>query len=220
MRRTGGRTDEREPVRRGFGVVRHSPGEDWVDLNACAQGGDGYLAPMKPRSPNETPRKQMMSVILDIDLDYFPLFDQPLDELERLLAWAGRPVDFVVEQHHEAYRRWKQMVATHVVQPPRLIIHVDEHHDMMSERPPANLGNFVYFAMRHWPDCRVVWVMPQPIDYPDLWLSDDAWAAVSSRFECARRFRRRWPKPDVVSVCTSPEFIDADLSRRLLERLE
>ena len=43
-----------------------------------------------------------MSVILDIDLDYFPLFDQPVDELERLLSWAGRPVDFVVEHHHEA----------------------------------------------------------------------------------------------------------------------
>jgi hypothetical protein len=52
-----------------------------------------------------------MSVILDIDLDYFPLFDQPLGELERLLTWAGRPVDFVVEHHHEAFKRWKRMVA-------------------------------------------------------------------------------------------------------------
>ncbi|MCX6916705.1 MAG: hypothetical protein NT167_27285 [Verrucomicrobia bacterium] len=59
-----------------------------------------------------------MSVILDIDLDYFPLFDQPLGELERLLTWAGRPVDFVVEHHHEAFKRWKQMVAAHAIQPP------------------------------------------------------------------------------------------------------
>ena len=161
-----------------------------------------------------------MSVILDIDLDYFGLFEQPLAELERLLTWAGRPVDFVVEHHHEAYTRWKRMVAAHVVPPPHLIIHADEHHDMLSERPPANLGNFVFFAMRHWPDCRVVWVTPQPIDYPDLWLSDDAWEAVSSRFECARRFRRRWPKPNVVSVCTSPDFVDARLSQRLLEKVE
>ena len=91
-------------------------------------------------------RRQTMSVILDMDLDYFPLFDQPLAELERLLTWAGRPVDFVVEHHHEAFKRWKRMVATHVVQPPHLIIHADEHHDMLSERPPANLGNFLYYA--------------------------------------------------------------------------
>ena len=165
-------------------------------------------------------RRQTMSVILDIDLDYFPLFDQPLGELERLLTWAGRPVDFVVEHHHEAFKRWKRMVAAHTVEPPNLILHADEHHDMLSERPPANLGNFVYFAMRHWPDCRVVWVTPQPIDYPDIWLSDEAWEAVSSRFDCAKRFRRRWPKPDVVSVCTSPDFVDPPLSKRLLERIE
>jgi hypothetical protein len=167
-----------------------------------------------------SPRKQTMSVILDIDLDYFGLFEQPIAELERLLTWAGRPVDFVVEHHHEAYTRWKQMVTAHLLQPPHLIIHADEHHDMMSERPPANFGSFIYFAMRHWTDCRVVWVTPRPIDYPDMWLSDDAWEAVSSRFECAKRFRRRWPKPDVVSVCTSPDFIDARLSDRLLEMVE
>jgi hypothetical protein len=161
-----------------------------------------------------------MSVILDIDLDYFGLVEQPIAELERLLTWAGRSVDFVVEQHHEAYTRWKQMVTARVVRPPHLIIHADEHHDMMSETPPANFGSFLYFAMRHWPNCRVVWVTPQPIDYPDMWLSDDAWEAVSSRFECATRFRRQWPKPDVVSVCISPDFVDARLSQRLLEKVE
>ena len=172
------------------------------------------------RSQHPLRRSQAMSVILDIDLDYFPLFDRPLDELERLLSWAGRPVDFIVEHHHEAFRRWKRMVATHVLQPPRLIIHADEHHDMLSERPPPNFGSFVYFAMRHWPDCRVVWVTPQPIDSPDIWLSDEAWEAVSARFECVRRFRwRRWPKPDLVSVCTSPDFVEPNLSERLLDRL-
>ena len=119
-----------------------------------------------------SPRKQTMSVILDIDLDYFGLFEQPIAELERLLTWAGRPVDFIVAHHHEAYTRWKQMVTAHLVQPPYLIIHADEHHDMMSETPPTNFGSFIYFVMRHWPDCRVVWVTPQPIDYPDMWLSD------------------------------------------------
>ena len=161
-----------------------------------------------------------MSVILDIDLDYFALFKEPFSELEKLLSWAGRPVDFIVDHHHQAYARWKGMVAKKVIEPPHMIIHADEHHDMMSERSPANFGNFLYFAMLHWPNCRVVWVTPEPIDSPDMWLSDEAWVAVSPRFECARRFRRRWPKPDVVSVCTSPDFIDAKLSERLLRRIK
>ena len=161
-----------------------------------------------------------MSVILDIDLDYFALFKEPFSELEKLLSWAGRPVDFIVDHHHQAYARWKGMVAKKVIEPPHMIIHADEHHDMMSERSPANFGNFLYFAMLHWPNCRVVWMTPEPIDSPDMWLSDEAWMAVSPRFECARRFRRRWPKPDVVSVCTSPDFIDAKLSERLLRRIK
>lgn len=161
-----------------------------------------------------------MSVILDIDLDYFALFEQPLAELESLLGWAGRPVDFIVQHHHEAYQRWRRMVTARAIGCPELIIHVDEHHDMMSERPPVNFGSFMYFAMRRWPDCRVIWVTPQPIDSPDMWLSDGAWAGVSSRFEVARRFLRRWSKPDLVSVCTSRDFIDVRLSERLLKRIK
>lgn len=52
---------------------------------------------MNARPPNQTLRKQTMSVILNMDLDYFPLFDQPLDDLERLLTRAGCPVDFLVQ---------------------------------------------------------------------------------------------------------------------------
>ena len=164
--------------------------------------------------------QRTMSVILDIDLDYFTLFERPVAELERLLGWARRPVDFVVRHHHEAYARWKRMVAAGAVGRPDLIIHVDEHHDMMSEGPPANFGSYLYFAMRHWPKCRVIWVTPQPIDHPNMWLSDAAWEAVSRGFQCARRFRPQWPKPDLVSVCTSPDFIGARLRRRLSEGIK
>ena len=160
-----------------------------------------------------------MSVILDIDLDYFGLVKQPIAELEKLLKWAGRPADVIVQHHHEAYAGWKEMVRARILQAPGLIIHVDEHHDMMSERPPANFGNFIYFAMRHWPDCRVIWVTPQPIDDPSMWLSEGAWEDVVSRFACARRLSRRWPKPDVLSVCISLDFIDRDLRARLLARV-
>ena len=160
-----------------------------------------------------------MSVILDIDLDYFALFEQPLRELDRLLAWAARPVDFVVEHHHEAYARWRRMARAGTIGHPDLIIHADEHHDMMSDRPPVSFGSFLYFAMRHWPECRVVWLTRQPIDSPDMWLSDDAWDAVASRFKCVTRFSRQWPKPDLVSLCTSPDFIDERLSQSLMERV-
>ena len=88
------------------------------------------------------------------------------------------------------------MVARNLIEPPHLIIHADEHNDMMSDKPPINFGSFIYLAMRQWPDCHVVWVTSQPIDYPDMWLSDSAWEDVSSRFECARRFRHRWRKAD------------------------
>ena len=34
-----------------------------------------------------------MTSILDIDLDYFRFFDDPLNRLNELLDWATRPVD-------------------------------------------------------------------------------------------------------------------------------
>ena len=161
-----------------------------------------------------------MSVILDIDLDYFRLFNRPLHQLDTLLDWAARPVDFIVEHHHQAYLRWVTMVKGRLISSPELIIHADEHHDMLSENRPVQFGNFLYFAMRHWPQCRVHWLTVQPIDSPDMWLSEDAWASVSKRFSCASRIRRNWPKPNLVSVCTSPDFIDPKLSHELLERIE
>ncbi len=164
-------------------------------------------------------RRRQGSVILDIDLDYFGLFDRPLRELEGVLEWAERPVDFIVRHHHEALLRWKRMVKVHAIGSPHFIIHVDEHHDMMSERPPINFGNFLFFAMRHWPDCRVCWITPQPIDRPDMWLSIDAWNDVASRFERSKSIKPHWPKPDLVTVCTSPGFIDDHLTKRLLERI-
>jgi hypothetical protein len=43
---------------------------------------------------------------MDIDLDYFNLMDNPAQKLVKLLAWADCPVSFMVENHHEALRRW------------------------------------------------------------------------------------------------------------------
>lgn len=161
-----------------------------------------------------------MSVILDIDLDYFGLFKDPLSQLDRLLRWATRPVDFVVEQHHPAFLRWEKLVNKGFISSPTLIIHADEHHDMLSENPPVQFGNFLYFALRRWPECRAHWLTANPIDYPDMWLSESAWDSVAARFSSGSRIRRDWPRPDLVSVCTSPEFVESGLSRKLLERIK
>jgi hypothetical protein len=187
-------------------------------LTALQATTDGGLR-LKSTS-SSTPGNETMSVILDIDLDYLALFGQPERELEKVLAWAARPVDFMVIHHHEAFRQWRRLAKDGDIRPPQLIIHLDEHHDMMSETPPVNFGSFIYFAMRQWPECQVYWVMPQPIDYPDMWLSVEAWHTVSSRFSHFKRLRQQWPKPDLVSVCTSPGFIDESLSQRLVERVK
>ncbi len=51
-----------------------------------------------------------MSSILDIDLDYFNLIENPEQRLLELLDWGDCPIAFVVEKHHKAYSRWKDRV--------------------------------------------------------------------------------------------------------------
>jgi len=69
-----------------------------------------------------------MSVILDIDLDYFGLFKHAVGELDRLPEWASRPVDFVVEHHHHSFLRWQNLVKKRVILSPTLIIHKGVSH--------------------------------------------------------------------------------------------
>ncbi|MBN1629680.1 MAG: UPF0489 family protein, partial [Thermoleophilia bacterium] len=105
--------------------------------------------------------------ILDIDLDYFNLADDPVQRLRELLAWAGRPVDFSVDKHHHALRRWRASVKRGRLAAPTHVLHVDEHHDMMDTRASPNIANFIYHAMRQWPGCRVHWLVDEPIDSPE-----------------------------------------------------
>jgi hypothetical protein len=105
-----------------------------------------------------------------------------------------------------------------VIDKPRFILHVDEHHDMLGESPPVNLGNFMLFAMKLWPRCRVHWLVTDPIDSPDVWLSEDVWARIRRRFTSAPRIPRGWPKPDWFSVATSQGFVEPDLVRQLMGR--
>lgn len=160
-----------------------------------------------------------MSSILDIDLDYFGLVDDPVRQFVRLLKWAGRPVDLVVDEHHYVLRRWKADIRRGLLSAPTHILHVDEHHDMMNERRQPNIANVMYQAMCQWPDCRVHWFVEQRIDSPRVWLSDDAWSLLAPRFSSSPHRPRGWPKPEFVSVCTSPDFIRPGLRRQLMEQV-
>ena len=161
-----------------------------------------------------------MSSILDIDLDYFNLMENPGRRLSQLLEWAACPVSFVVERHHRAFRQWNRSVAQGTLREPQYILHVDEHHDMMDEKPQLNIANFICHAMQTWPHVRVHWLVEQAIDSPSMWVSEDTWTVLSERFTCGARRPRNWPKPDLVSVCTSPEFVPVRRRKELMTIIE
>ena len=163
-----------------------------------------------------TMKMKTMSLLLDIDLDYFNLMGDPTGALEQLLIWARCPVAFVVERHNHAFAQWRRRVREGRLPTPSHILHVDEHHDMMDERKRANMANVMYHAMRLWPECRVHWLVQEAIDSPAMWLSDDTWAHLRQRFSHGSCRPRSWPRPDLVSICTSPEFVEEAQRERLL----
>ena len=157
-----------------------------------------------------------MSSILDIDLDYFNLIENPEQRLQELLDWGNRRIAFVVEKHHKSYSRWKDRIKRGTLTPPSHILHVDEHHDMMDQKRNINIANFMYHAMNNWRNCRVHWLVDQSIDSPDMWLDDNVWKSFSPRFSVGFNLPYGWPKPDLVSLCTSPDFVKRDLLHQLL----
>ncbi len=160
-----------------------------------------------------------MSSILDIDFDYFNLMDNPVQRLAQLLEWADCPVSFVTESHHEVLRWWRSSIKKGHLHEPQYILHVDEHHDMMDEKTKPNIANFILHAMRDWSNVRVHWLVEQAIDSPEMWLSEDTWAKISKQFTWSSRRPPEWPKPDIVSVCTSPEFVSDKLRGNLLKAI-
>lgn len=159
-----------------------------------------------------------MYSILDIDLDYFNEIPEPGMCLERMLEWAGLPVSMVVERHNHAFARWRTKWRKSGIAPSH-ILHVDEHHDMLDQRSQANIGNFMTHAMSIWPRCRVHWLVQYPIDSPTMWLEDETWESFRRRFTYGPVCPARWPKPDLVSVCTSPGFVSPDVAEKLLKVL-
>lgn len=161
-----------------------------------------------------------MSSILDIDLDYFAILDNPVKRLKDLLEWGNQPVEIIVEQHHKILKQWETCIKKGIIDPPTYVLHVDEHHDTMDEKRTPNVANFIYHAMRKWTNCHVHWLVEQPIDSPEMWLSENAWNTINQRFSIGAQRPQDWPKPDLVSVCTSPEFIDKTLRCRLQEHID
>ncbi len=159
-----------------------------------------------------------MLSILDIDLDYFNLMQDAPHSLGQLLNWAACPVSMVVDRHNHAFARWRKKWQANGIE-PSYILHVDEHHDMMDQRQQTNIANFMFHAMRIWPQCRVHWLVQYPIDTPAMWLDDETWNSLRRRFSYGPNRPSRWPKPNVVSVCTSPDFVDPNLAAELIEVL-
>jgi len=161
-----------------------------------------------------------MCSILDIDLDYFNTVEDPVQELNRLLTWANRPVDFIVEKHHAVLKHWQKHLNKRNLPSPRQILHVDEHHDMMDEQSKPNIANVMVHALSRWPLCRVHWLVEKPIDSPNMWLSDSKWVQLAPRFSMGPNKPIGWGKPNIVSVCTSDAFVPKALREQLLAMIK
>ncbi len=96
---------------------------------------------------------------------------------------------------------------------------------MLSDQLPMQFGNFIYFVMRKWSDCRVCWLTKDPIDNPAMWLSEDAWESVraSHRRPEVRLETAAWrvfpaaiaafgnePSPLPRALWTAPNKVDAE----------
>ena len=162
--------------------------------------------------------REMMYSILDIDLDYFNLMSDATQCLHEMLTWASCPAFIIVERHNHAFAQWRKRCQKQGITPSH-ILHVDEHHDMMDQRQQTNIGNFMYHAMCLWQDCRVHWLVQEAIDSPSMWLEEEAWDLLQYRFSYGPHRPARWPKPHLVSICTSPDFIAPRLLAELMNVL-
>jgi hypothetical protein len=156
-----------------------------------------------------------MYSILDIDLDYYNLMPNAPQRLARLLEWADCSVSTVVDRHNKSFAYWRRACQKTRAEVTH-ILHVDEHHDMMDERKQPNIANFMVHAMQCWQSCRVFWLVQEAIDSPAMWLGEDTWRLLRPRFSHGAKRPVCWPKPDIVSVCTSPEFVSQELAAELM----
>jgi hypothetical protein len=186
----------------------------WLSLPSGCHHYQFISGRQRPVNQCSAEKTETMYSILDIDLDYFNLMPDAEDHFRRILTWADRPVTMLVDRHNHAFGHWRREWRKTGIAPSH-ILHVDEHHDMMDQRQQANIGNFMLHAMRLWPRCRVHWQVQEAIDSPAMWLEDETWNSLRSRFTHGPGRPTRWPKPDVVCVCTSPDFVEPHLTREL-----
>jgi hypothetical protein len=159
-----------------------------------------------------------MSSILDIDLDYFNHFNNPIQRLNNLLSWADCPLVGIVAKHHKVLPLWNRYIEKHRLRTPSHILHVDEHHDMMNQKQTGNIANITYRAMVSWPKCKVFWIVNERIDSPSMWLDDEVWHELRLRFRTGKKLPQ-WPRPDFMTICTSPEFVKNELLEQLMNEV-
>jgi hypothetical protein len=161
----------------------------------------------------------MAPSILDIDLDYFNLVSDPIRALSEMLAWTNRTVDVLADNHADAIRRWVKLVASGRLSFPTHIFHADEHHDMMDQKTTINAANVMYQAMSRWPKCRVYWMVEDSIDTPAMWLDDDVWKRLRTRFRMGTQRPQQWLVPEVLSVTISADFLRPNLKDALMDEI-
>jgi len=166
-----------------------------------------------------TDERNVVTSILDIDLDYFNLASDPIRALSEMLVWANRPIDVLADNHADAMRRWVKLVASGKLSPPTHILHADEHHDMMDQKNTINVANVMYHAMSRWPKCRVYWMVEDSIDTPAMWLDNDVWKRLRTRFSMGAQCPRKWPAPGFLSVTISADFLRPNLKDALMDEM-
>ena len=160
-----------------------------------------------------------MTSILDIDLDYFNLVSDPIMALSEMLACANRPIDVLSDNHADAIYRWIKLVASGKLSFPTHILHADEHHDMMDQKNTINSANIMYHAMSRWPKCRVYWMAKNSIDTPAMWLDNDVWKQLRTRFHMGKQRPQKWPAPVFLSVTISADFLRPNLKAALMDEI-
>jgi len=157
---------------------------------------------------------------------------------------AGKPV-FIFDNHNHAFTFWAWGVQQHIITPPVILVHVDQHSDMRKpdREPPLcqsltqafdyanftlNVGNFIQ------PARQLGWFGEPEIinteegfslEFAEPFVLDidmDVFAPeldyISNEFKVERL--HRWIKQaEMVTIATSPYFVDFERSNGFLQKI-
>ena len=90
---------------------------------------------------------------------------------------------------------------------------------MMDQKTTINVANVMYHAMSRWPKCRVYWMAEDSIDTPAMWLDDDVWKRLRTRFRMGTQRPQKWPAQQFLSVTISADFLRPNLKNTLMDEI-